>query len=270
MENASPEKIVIPNPQTPKTFGILNIVFGALLLACNVGSAGMILVMPAVAKMLQSFQKKTNEDMQRQFQARIDDLKAQEASAETEKEKAELKAERLKIENGPRPVMPSMTTGIESTNHPTIRAIQYGDLITGLLLNVPLLISGLGLVRLREWGRKLALAIAGLKLARLVVVAIVTIVVLVPLQTRLMQEQMAKLEADMKKAGAPPNPALAIVGNSSMMGSISTASSLLYYVVAGVYPAIMIWGLTRPASRAATLAMSSSKPEGDPWETSLA
>ncbi len=43
---------VVPNPQVPRTFGMMNIIFGGLLLLMGVGYIGLWVVMPHYTKQI--------------------------------------------------------------------------------------------------------------------------------------------------------------------------------------------------------------------------
>src|SRR5262249_43401668 len=124
------------------------------------------------------------------------------------------------------------------------------DVVTGMILNVLLLISGIGLVRLKEWGRVTGLWVAAIKIARLVVIYSINIVVIVPIMTK----QFADMFEDIARA-APPGPrgagAPAMTEVGPAMGTMMTAAAIGIMIVGSIYPAIVLWLLSRPGVKAA-------------------
>ncbi|MBX6315424.1 MAG: hypothetical protein IRY99_21310 [Isosphaeraceae bacterium] len=265
MDTPQTPQVIVPNPGLPKTIGILNIVFGSLLLLYGLCMGASTLFMPALGSMMQAQQKKLEAEAQAKHKAQIEeelaDLDRREAEAETEQEKAEIQAQREQVKKRPPPLVPNTAMGFDMVKDPTYLRFIWGEIITGLLLNVPLLISGIALLGLREWGRKLALWIAGLKLVRLVILLVLAVTMIAPGMARRMDREFAKLGAQIQQTrpGGPPiQPKMKTM--SAITGAAMTAQYVFMYGLGMVYPVIVLWVLTRPRAKYACLAVSKPGP----------
>ena len=84
-------KWVVPNPQIPRSFGLMNIVFGILMLLLPRLATG--LVMPVATDLQKQFQSPDQAQQEKQKADRADkiaELKAQETAAKTEEEKQDI------------------------------------------------------------------------------------------------------------------------------------------------------------------------------------
>ena len=110
-------KWVVPNPQIPRTFGMMNIVFGILLFLMGAGYLAMYIVMPTFQKRMAVQVKEQLDAQKASREAKLASLKQKEADAkakegaaktkeETEKAKQEtatIVEERETFENNPEP-----------------------------------------------------------------------------------------------------------------------------------------------------------------------
>ena len=99
--------------------------------------------------------------------------KAKEAAAktkeETEKAKEETTAaveERETLENSPDPDLSAVTDmmGWNIMSDRRLAVYYFTEVVSGMVLNIIMIISGIGLLRLTEWGRRLAITTAWLKI----------------------------------------------------------------------------------------------------------
>jgi hypothetical protein len=143
----------------------------------------------------------------------------------------------------------------------------FSELISGMILNVLMVISGVGLLRLAEWGRRLAISVAWLKIIRWVAMIVVTLVLILPITVQKVQKMTDSIQAQVQvqaKSGGRPPPPMPMM-NLSMFASIAGAVSMIFTaLIASIYPALSIWFLTRPPARAACLipSMPPSAPPG--------
>ncbi|MBL9121991.1 MAG: hypothetical protein JNG90_00030, partial [Planctomycetaceae bacterium] len=94
--------------------------------------------------------------------------------------------------------------------------------------------------------------VAGLKIARLVLVYGFAIAVVVPLFAAMMGEMMEKTMSSMpQRAGGPPPAAQFGQGIAMFYGFALSAGAVLMVLVGMIYPLIMLWVLTRPKVKAA-------------------
>jgi hypothetical protein len=124
------------------------------------------------------------------------------------------------------------------------------DVGTAFVLNAALLVSGFGLMRLAPWGRKLALWTCSLKIARLLVLSAVYMIWLTPVIARKTAEAaIAEGEGVSGPGGQVASPTLR--ETTQFFGVLYMAFDLGYAVFGPIYPAIVLWVLTRPGVRAA-------------------
>ena len=245
-----------PPTSAHKMIGTLNVLFAGLMLLCGACSGVSALMQVAMAPMTEGYQKTMQETINAQAQKeqdkKIDALKEQEAAATTDEEKAELAAKRQALEDRPPPEIP-MADMMAAYRDPRLIGYVIGDIASGLLLNIFLFISGIGLLAARAWARKMGLWVAALKIVRLVVVYGFAIAVVVPVFSEKMGEMMEKMTTQMQQqqpAGAPPMPQIGQT-LAAVYGIAMSAGAVLMILFGTVYPIIMLWVLTRPKVKAA-------------------
>ncbi len=252
-------KWVVPNPQIPRSFGLMNIVFGILLLLSAVGYGLMYAYAPVINELVSRPMQQIQEKQQADRAARIAELKAQEEAAKTEEEKKTVAAERAAVEVR---VVPNLTPFEElqkmnAYNEPRLAVYYILDVSAAVILNALMIVSGAGLMRLREWARRLAIRVAQLKILRWIAMVIGSMLVIVPMVMEKLDKAAAGVETQIKAGGGPPLPmSLAVL---MRWGTIFGVVFMIFgAIVASVYPAMMWWNLTRSAARAACLK---KKPE---------
>jgi hypothetical protein len=254
---------VVPNPQVPRTFGMMNIVFGGLLLLMGAGYIAMWVLMPYYTKPIMARAVQEQADRKAKREAQIADLKRQEDAAKTKEDKENFQVQRENLE---RNVEPDMSEFMDLSNWNVFSdfrlAIYYcTELGVGILLNLLMVISGVGLLGLAEWARRLAVGVAWAKILRWVAMTILTMVLVLPITTQKMQKAFDKIEQQTKvRAGAAtPFP----MGGLAQLTLISGAVTVVFEaLVFSIYPGLSIWFLTRPRVRAACIAKLPLVPPG--------
>jgi len=132
--------------------------------------------------------------------------------------------------------------------NPTIMAWGITFESLGLLLNLGMVVSGIGLLMSRGWGRKLALWVAGLKIGRLVLGQGIYMIVCIPIYSRQMAAMMEQM-SQMGPAGQGPPPG-AFASFGPMMGIIMAVQCVAMIVLGSIYPAIVLWLLNTSAVKA--------------------
>ena len=262
MSNPLPPGYAVPNTSLPKTTGTLNIIFASLVLLFVVAQIGMTLLVPMLMDFAQSSIREVQAKTEAARKQQLDALKAEEEAAGTEEDKARIRGEIKAIEARPQPAGPDMKALMGQMDSPVLRAYTWTDIGTSLILNVLMLASGIGLLRLKERARRLAIWVGGLKIARLVALMLIQLVFILPLTTKMQKEMIVSMGA-----GGAPNAqaAQAAQTTAKMAAAAGVAMNLIITVLAMIWPVVMIVLLTRPGSRAACLAASthpSVKAEG--------
>ncbi len=259
MPNMLPPAGVVAPPKSgaPKVLGLLNIIFGAALLLCGLCSVVSVMTQIAMAPMLTAAQQqmqqrvKDQQEAERTEQLRI--LNEQEQAATTEEEKQKIQNQRQGVQTAPTvvmPVMPDMTK-MYGMNDPHVLAYFLTDILSSVLMNSFLVISGVGLVGMKEWGRKLAIWVAAIKIGRLFVSQFYNIVVVVPVWVKQMTEVMEQMMTQMPPGpggGPPPGFGSQLATIYGIMFTVAAVGTL---VIGSIYPGILLWMLTRSDAKAA-------------------
>jgi hypothetical protein len=267
-------KWVVPNPQIPRTFGMMNLVFGILLLLMGAGYLAFYLIAPTFQQKMAGQFKEQQETLKKSRNSKLAELKTKEAAAkakeaaaktkeETEKAKEETTAAveaRETFENTPDIDLSGMTDmmGWNIMSDPRVAVYYFTEVVSGILLNIAMIISGIGLLGLAEWGRKMGITVAWLKIFRWVAMTVVIMVLIVPITTEKMDKMMNSVQAQVNaNSGGRPAP-VPMVGFGQMMAVMSAVGVVFSALVASIYPITALWFLTRPPTRAACL--QGSKP----------
>lgn len=244
----------IPPPATSahKMIGTLNVLFAGIMLLCGVCSGASVLMQVAMAPVSESYQKQMFEGMEAKMQQdreqRIAELKQQEEEAADDEQKAVYAAEREALEQQPPANMP-MADIMAAYRDPRLIGYMIADFSSGILFNLLMLASGIGLIASRSWARIMGLWVAWLKIARLVLVYGFAIAVVVPVFSKAMGEMMDKMQIP-QQPGAPPMPDMGQTV-ATVYGIALSAGAVMMILFGAVYPIIMLWVLTRPAVKAA-------------------
>ncbi len=240
-----------PKTSIPKTIGTLNIVFRALLMLCGI-CFGLSMAMqsamgPVMAAQQQQFQQMQEAERAQKLQA-LQDL---EKAAKDENDKAAIQAQQQALKALPMPKMPDMAKFMQEAGFP---GYVIADVATGLLLNILLIVSGIGLLSFKEWGRRLGLWVAAAKIIRLVALYGYFIVVVVPDLTKALTSMFKEMVDEMAKAAPPGQP----VPKAADMAQMGTAMGIFYTAFAigmmtfgVVYPIIVLILLSRQRVKAA-------------------
>jgi hypothetical protein len=273
MSGESTPRVVLPKPLIPRTIGALNIAFGSILLLCGICSGLYFLMISAMNPLANAAtgtggvgknavaigadpqaQRKADRD------AEIAKLLEKEKAAESEGEKDDLKKQRLELEDQAELAeMGQQSMAMFGLKDGVVKNYFLADVTTAGVLNVLMLIAGVGLVRLRAWGRKLGMWVAGLKVIRLLVVYSIFGAVVTPIMTKGVTDffnkaiEIQERQNARRGQGGTPPPLLrqqqAQVGKS--MAMMWTAYAVGFIVMGSIYPAIALWLLSSEGCRAA-------------------
>lgn len=249
-----PAPPLAPNTSAAKTIGVLNIVFGCLLLLCVACSSLNLVLQSAMGPMMAAQQQQVQQALQAERQRKVQELQELEKAAEDEKEKAELRGKQKVLQAQPIPKMPDMTKFTQDTR---FQGYSIADMVSGFLLNILMVVAGIALVCLKEWGRVTAIWVAALKIVRLIALYGFFVVVVVPIITEQFTSMFRDMFDDMARAAPQgqkvPGPAeLGQMG--TVMGVMMTASAIGMIIFGVIYPIVVLIVLTRPRVKAACAA----------------
>ncbi|MHC5540158.1 hypothetical protein ACYOEI_18210 [Singulisphaera rosea] len=247
---ASPMPIA-PNSRIPRTIGILNIVFASGLLICGLcTTAYVVILLPTMSRVMDATTKNLEAKHASIKKADLEAVDVEAKAAKTDEEKAAIEAKRREIEARPKPELPAQFDLKQlGMDHPKVKFYSWVDLISAFVLNLLMLASGIGLVMSRRWGLKLGVWVAAIKIIRLVLLYGFVIVEVVPVvsvgMAKLAHDTIVKQQQGTGGPALPANFQESLARVYSVMGTASAVGTMVFGVI---YPAIMIWLLTRPGA----------------------
>jgi hypothetical protein len=266
MSQALEPDLAIPKPQTARIFGVLNIIFAIILLYFVYVTALMFLFAPVGAGLFRLWMGNLQQAIEKE--QTIDRLVLQRLANEaaTEESRARFSQQLAAKQAQPIPNLEFASMGMDQLENPTIRGYSFTELAISLPVNGLLLLSGLGLVRLRDWGRRLALWVSGVKVVWLLASTIVAVAIIFPIQSQLVMKQFeAQMQFQAGLTGGRGPVGFNPQQLSWMVGISSTGSALVGFVLAAAYPVLSLWMLTRPGVRAACQSSDSETSGAGPW-----
>ena len=260
MSNAIEPGYVVPTPQPVKTIGLLSIIFGSILLLLGLISVASLALMPTWTRIMESqqarVQQQADEAADNRKKADLAGLAVREKAATTPDQREALARERQAIASRPRPFVPDTTMGMKMVNERYYMVYNIADSMTGVPLNIALIVAGVALMRMKRWARSLAMYVAGLKLLRLGVMLVYVVMVLAPNMTKSMAREFDKMgmQISVQQGGNAAN-AKKVQGMmrtmTQVMGASISGGYALYFVLATIFPIASLVVLNRPGARAA-------------------
>lgn len=252
-----------PQPGLLKTIGILNILFGGVLLLC--GLACLSVATPAVVvggTPLRLDPVTTQAFFDEIRNERIKDLRAREKAAGTVAERDRIQKERGAVEARRRRVGDEVD--LPKVNADLVWLSRYLrlDVLTGPVLNLLMIVAGIGLVLRKNWARVLGLTTATLKIVRLVALTALLVGVVIPRVSNaldaLLSTEMGRQiithaieQQQARPGGAPAGPQPSPQEVVRMLRGFGIVSAIFFVCIGAIYPAIALILLSRPGARAA-------------------
>jgi hypothetical protein len=252
-----------PQPGLPRTIGYLNLLFGTILLACGGTCLKLSSGFLTQYSPLELEPRATRDALEQMRRDTLSELIAQEKRAKTEPERLRLQKTRAGLES----VSADLTGKVDfaKINHdlPWLGRYLGADIISGPVLDVAMLIAGVGLVLLKGWGRRMAVGVAALKIVRLLVLTGLLVFLVVPQMTDLLgqfartdigskvftgQLEIANAQRSAAGAGALDLSAGDMVQIFRAMGYVS---ALMMLGMGLIYPVVTLVVLARPGARLA-------------------
>jgi hypothetical protein len=247
-----PRAGVEPKTTTAKVIGILNIVFASLLLLCGLCMGFYVLIFSSMGPLMAGQQPQLQKRLEQLRQDQIRKLEAEEQAAATDQEKRRIR-EQIRLVQAQPIKIPDMSKLLGDQR---VWGFYLVDVLTGLILNVAMLVAGIGLVCLSRWGRTLGIWVAAIKILRLVVLYGLFIVVIVPIQTQQIIAFFEEIEKTLPPGGR--GGAAATRGDLAAFGAMMTGYAIGLVITGVIYPIIALILLTRPGVGA---ACSGARPE---------
>ena len=265
-----PNAPAVPNILIPKALGWLNILFGFALMIFGTCCAAGVPLSTTFDDWIRNQQARVQTEFKERHANEIKALEKQRSEATSDEDKASIDDQIKDAKNTPPPVIDFGTNNL-GLKDPMVLGHFTLDAISGLVLNLLMFVSGFGLLRYREWGRKLAIGVAGLKLIRLLVL---TASLLFLVEPRIVAKAGAWLtESSIKmaveandeeeKPFIKPEEAAQITAD---LRSMLTGLAFYILVLGVVYPTLLLSLLTRRGARNACLYRSIRKPSSSPTQ----
>jgi hypothetical protein len=257
MSKATPSGLVAPNFRTPRLLGIFSVVFASELLIIGVFLCGYVALLPLLGSVIQSTQKQINARAEASKKADLDALAAREKAAKTEQEKIDVAVKRKEIESRPAaPFAGIMEMQNTTVGDPVFIRYSWVDVLTGMALNVLMLASGIGLLHWRPWARSLGVWTAAVKIVRLVLVYGFFIIAIVPPYSQRLGKAVVEMMASTQQMGGATGTPFASADFLVRIYTVTySALGLGFMFVGAIYPAILLWFLTRPSVKSACSGM---------------
>lgn len=233
-------------PKPVKTIGVLNILFGTVLLGYAWTMFSSMAFNGLSAEPNRAMERALEIEAGRQHRETLDRLTALEASATSDAAKDVYRVERARVEEeGPSLQLDAqlMTMGPQMKAFATWSVFNYG---TAFVLNLLMIAAGIGLLQRVEGGRKLALWTAGAKLARLVIIYGAFLVFIVPPLSRELGETVG-VQLAAQGAGMPAN----MPNMTQVYAVMYSAIGVGTIVLGAIFPIITLVMLAKPGVRAA-------------------
>jgi hypothetical protein len=257
-----------PRPGLVKSIGVLNLVIGGFFFFCGTSCVNAVFPSFTTYEPIAIDARTVQEKYERFRRAKIDALQAREREAASEAERARARQERLAAEAEHQTVQDQID--LAKVNADLVWPTRYVwiDVISGAVLNLLILSSGLGLLQLAEWGRKLGLVVALSKVIRLVILYVLFTSVVVPHLSHALETFAASdlggklykwsLEKEWKRQGRAVTGSLPapreLVESFGVLGNV-------FLVIGSIYPMFCLIALSRPGARAACAQHDESESE---------
>ncbi len=243
--------------RTATTLGIISVVYASLGLltglCCGLSSAGLGAMVQGAVVQAQTAQ----QQLKQIYEQQIAEIEQQIAAAENEEDKRELQKSRDELvqqQPAGNAAPPDFDEIADVMASPRLMKFATAEVVSGLLLNLWMLVTGVALSRKRRWGRVWTSYASILKIARLLLLYLPFMFLIWPGWVRelstAVENVVAQSEANNPAAAKPP----AGVPTPQQMGQQVSLSVYVYGVIwaAGmvvlspIYPGILLWLLRKP------------------------
>lgn len=268
MAGAAPRGTTMPNFRTPRLLGIFNVLFATEILACGLCMGGYAVTLPLWGRVIQQAQSQTRQRFEAAKKAELVALAAREKGAKTAEERAEIAGERLRVEARPDPTAAAgmMDLNKMGMNDPALIRWTWTEVLSGLVLNAMLLASGIGLLHWKPWARSLGVWTGALKVLRLVLVYGFFIIGVVPPVSQRIGEAVSTMMAGQPGMAPPAGAGSPAAMFTRIYTVIYSAWGVGMIVLGVIYPAVLLWLLTRPGVKVACAGTHKlPKEPNQPW-----
>ena len=252
---------VSPQPGLLRTIGILNFIFGGLLFACGLNCLGWFGPMLATLQLIRLDPEEAQIHFDNFKRTMIATLRDREASA-TDAERTRIKKSRVELEALHPRISDQLDLKKINRGLRWLTWYLWADVVTGPILNLLMLASGIGLMQLKCWARTMGLWVAAAKLVRLAALTIFLVAMVIPRMSKVADELMASdfgrvlitsalAQQGARQGGDVPVAQIDPKDLVPIMTGMSDIAAVLLLGFGAIYPALTLVVLSRPAARAA-------------------
>ena len=243
----------LPRSRIPDAVGILNIVLAVFLIPMSLYLGWMSLPSQWTSRALAEIREKGEADLEAVRQVDLRALVEAETTATTEPQKQEFEARRKALEVRPKLSLPTEMDqerlGFGSLEY---KLYSWVDVASAMLLDILLLVAGIGLLGRRTWGIRLGIATAAAKIIRLILFYGYMALAIIPLVAQGQGRMMSEMLIEEQQAAGKTTPTSVNIYESVQMFSILfTVLTIVTMIFGSIYPAIVLWLLSRSEARAA-------------------
>jgi hypothetical protein len=178
---------------TARTMGTLSVIYGSLMVLMGLCTGSVLLALPALGRVMEGVQEREVARQEERRKGAISVLDEELAKATTEEEKAAIRVRKREVQDAPARPLTVNVGDFSMFRDRRIQLYSAGQMSTMLVLNILLIIAGIGLVRRREWGRRLALGASGVKVLALLLFSLVYAMGVAPIMGQLTMRDMGGL-----------------------------------------------------------------------------
>jgi len=229
-------RYVVPTPQPAATLGLLNLIFGGAFLLCGTVSISTALMAPVLQAPSAAIGKAIKTQVKEDHEKLIGRFRTLEEGAETEPEREVFRRGRTRLEKDGPPSIASTEVMSAGFTDPNMTRYSWLDAMTSIPLNLAMILGGVGLLQMQEWGRRLSQWVAGLKIFRILMVQGYWIFGVVPGFSRrigvIAEGMVTQQQAGGGGGGAPPiDFTMIYLVMYSVIGVITISTVIIYPIV---------------------------------------
>lgn len=243
-----------PEPITAKSLGYFNLIFGILFILATAFEAGVVLAMPSIGMLTSWASAQEQEQRERTWQAQREDFDQRLEDAEDDVQREVIEAERTLSEMNHQGGTNWLGFSLKFLDEPSLRVGVLAKLGVMVALNGLLIASGVGLIRLRRWGRTTARLSSFLLIPATLGFTIAAVGAVPGMAERWTDEMQAMLFED--PAGPEGQPEVVVEGLDQYergMGRLFLGSLVLSSGLALIYPVVVFAIASRAGVREATV-----------------
>ena len=199
------------------------------------------------------------------------DLVQQEKTATSEAERVRIRKSRVELLSSSTDMTGKVDFAKINRDLPRLAHYLWADAVTGPILNLAMIVAGVGLVLLKSWGRRLAIGVAALKIVRLIALNGYLALAVVPQMSdaldqvartdigkEIIKHAMDQQNAQRAGARAPGAPQLSPADFVQVMRAFGYGHAAMTLGLGVIYPVVSLIVLSRPGAR---LACQGDRPD---------